>query len=157
MKRKLFLLTSICVLLSLLCGCAHEIPDFLPGEHEEDGNFVWLCKDPFAVFSSTDDYRYLGSGHLKGYIQGEKGFTCFYMVFNSINGRTYFRTPEIEEETSEYDCFWGDAYYYENYFNVETVCDKISFFDGALPTLQFEKIAKDDFLTEYEDYGHLIT
>ncbi len=149
MKKKLSVLIIICFWLLLICGCTNEIPEFLPGEHGGDLNFVWVCKKPFGFFALTDDHAKQYYGHLKGYIECEEGFVCFYTAFDAIDGATDFRESKIWGDSSEYDSFWGYADYNENYFDLEIERDRINFFGGELPTLRFEKMTKEAFLEEF--------
>ncbi len=117
--------------------------------------FVWVCKKPFGFFSPTDDHGNKYYGHLKGYFEDKDGLTCFYMLFNPIDGLTDFIKPEAWDDPSEYDSFCGRGNYYENYFDLEIVRDRINFFDGELPTLRFEKMTKDAFLEEYREIENI--
>ena len=177
MKKKLLILTLICFLLSLACGCNREIPAFLPGESEGDSQFVWVCKEPFSFFYPTDNYddywkrvnEYnerqekeglppilyptdtyeVCCGLLKGYIEKEGELVCFYSDFSLCDRRTYFEEEKIWGDPSTYECFWGYADYYENYFDLEIDGDLINFFGGELPELRFDKMTKEDFLEQY--------
>ena len=86
MKKKLLILTAICFLFSFVCGCAHEIPEYLPGEREGDSQFVWVCQEPFGFFFRPDINKF-NYGLLKGYLEKEDEFVCFYSEFERINGK----------------------------------------------------------------------
>ena len=173
MKKKFLILTLICILLSFACGCGREVPEFLPGESEEDSQFVWVCKKPFGFFYPTYNYDAFWEvlneytekeamppvypsgtyeicwGLLKGYIEKEDALVCFYSEFSPCGQETSFRQEENWGDPSKYDSFWGYADYHENFFDLEIECDHINFFGGELPTLRFEKVAKEDFLEQY--------
>ncbi len=151
MKKKLLILTVICVLFSLVCGCAHEIPEYLPGENEGDSHFVWLCQEPFGFFSTAYDTTRCHNGLLKGYIEKEGEFVCFYSEFDRIDGRTYFQEEKNWGDPSKNDSFDSHADYYENYFELEIYCDYVNFFGGELPTLRFDKMTKQDFIEQHGD------
>ncbi len=152
MEKKLSVLMLICVLLMLFCGCTNEVPKFLPGQQGGDGKFVWVCEAPVAYFALTGDHGQNYYGHMKGYIEGEEGFSCFYTYFDIHGGITEFMESELWDDPSGYASFWGYAKYYEEYFEFETERDRINFFGGELPTLKFEKMPKEDFLEEYPDF-----
>lgn len=148
----------MCVLLSLFCGCAHEVPKYLPGEQAGDENYVWVCKEPFAFFSVTYDPDIGYKGYLRGYgyIEGEEGFKDFYAIYNLINGRTSFHFPEFRDDDSSKDGFEGYAHYYKNHFVFLIVRDDINFFGGELPTLRFDKMTKEEFVKKYENLSDFV-
>ncbi len=159
MKKKFLILALICILLSLTCGCTRGMPKFLPGENEEDAWCVWVCKEPFGFFYSTDNFK-CGAGELKGHIFKDGKFVCFYSSYLNIDGNTYFKeiTSFQEDENSVHtgstfynESFSGRGSYYKNdfYFYVED--DPMNFFDGELPKLKFYKMTKEDFLLKYGD------
>ncbi len=150
MKKKLLVLTLICFLLSLVCGCNSKIPKYLPRENEGDSQFVWVCKEPFGFFYLPDD----DEGHygfLKGYIEKEGELICFYSAFLSIDGRTYFQEEKNWDFYFDNESFSGHGYYYKNDFSVYIKDDPINFFDEELPELRFDKMTKEDFLLQYGD------
>lgn len=149
MKKNFLVLALICILFSLTCGCTHEIPEFLPGEKEEDAQFVWVCKEPFSIFALTDDHKEQYYGHMKGYIENESEFSYFYSVFNRIDGTTNFIQEELWDDPSEYESFWGYVDYRKNYFDLEITRDNINFFGGTLPKMRFEKMTKEEFAKKY--------
>lgn len=178
MKKKHLILALICILLSLTCGCTTKTPEFTPGENEGDSRFVWVCKEPFGFFYTTNDYEdflealnkhneklekegvpdtffytptSLSDVLLKGYIEKEGKFVCFYSDFNPIGGSTDFWKKETWGDPSEYASFWGYADYYKNVFYLDIEDDPMNFFGGELPELQFDKMTKEDFLEKYGD------
>ncbi len=157
MKKILFLLVLMCVLLSLFCGCAHEVPKFLPGEQAGDENCVWVCTEPFAFFSLDDSkIKYIGCFQGYGYIKSEEGFKDFFAMYNSIDGNTRFTFPEFWDETLDKDSLWGSAYYYKDYFDFTTEDDDINFFSGELPSLRFYKMTKEEFAKKYETLSEFV-
>ena len=148
MKKKFLILTLICFLFSFTCGCAHKIPQYLPGENEGDFHFVWVCKKPFGFFFLPDDNEgYYGL--LKGYIEKEGKLAYFYSAFNPNDGRTYFLEGENIDDLFYHESFTGHGYYYKNDFGVHIKDDSINFFAGEVPELRFEKMTKETFLERY--------
>ncbi len=164
MKKALSVVVLICILFSLLCGCTVGTPEFLPGEHEGDENYVWVCKEPFVYFAlvnKTEDtdfylkfYTDTGSGYaspsFKACFEDETDYTFFYANYNPINGSTTFSVPGLLDEYSAEEYFGGRGDYYQDYFEFEVRNDFVNFFNGELPTLRFEKMTKEQF---FETYG----
>ena len=148
MKKKLLVLTLICFLLSLACGCTHKSPKYLPGLNEGDSGFVWVCKEPFGFFYITNELE----GHygpLKGYVWKEGEFVCFYSAYFNVDGYTYFQEEKNWDYYFDNESFSADGYYFENYFSLYIEDDPMNFFDGELPELRFDKMTKEDFLLQY--------
>ncbi len=157
MKKKLSVVVLICIIFSLLCGCTSEIPKFYPSEHDKADNFVWVCKEPFAYFTLDIDKKVRTSPCLKGCFEKDGELPYFYLYFMCNGGSTDFCEVEKWENTTIDSSFWGYADYFEDYFDFKVEKDNINFFDGALPTLRFEKMTKEAFLKEYgeEKFGLL--
>ena len=157
MKRKLVILTVICLFLSLVCGCSRAVPKYLPGENKGDSQFVWVCGEPFGFFFTTDAFEDEW-GAMKGYIEKNGEFVCFYSAFMPVGGNTAFQEGKWERATylsadnnhRDYD-FKGYGDYYKTDFYLEIRDDPINFFDGELPELRFDKMTKEAFLEQYGD------
>ncbi len=172
MKKALSIVILICILLSLLCGCIVGTPEFLPGEHEGDENYVWVCKEPFVYFAlvnKTEDTEfylkfYTDSGHgysspsFKACFEDETDYTFFYASYNPKDGATTFAVPGLLDEYSAEEYFWGRGDYYQDYFEFEIGNDFVNFFNGELPTLRFEKMTKEQFCETYgeERYNRML-
>ena len=157
MKKKLSVVVLICILFSLLCGCTKEVPKFLPGQHEGDKSFIWICKEPFAYFFLNDSTEKkpaaFGICLEKG---NERHF--FYGDYTVRTGTMGFIRSGFFEGFEEYMVFGGNSEYYESYFNLMIKHDDVNFFDGEFPTLRFEKMTKEEFRETYgEERFSLIT
>jgi len=154
MKKFLLVNTLLILVLLLACGCNRGNPKYLPGENEGDSHFIWLCQEPFGFFFLPDDDEGY-YGFLKGRIEKDGELRCFYSAFNPVDGRTYFLEEEDIDELFYHESFSGHAYYSKNDFSMYIKYDPINFFDGELPTLQFDKMTKEDFLEQYGDIENL--
>ncbi len=158
MKKKFLGLTLICILLFFISGCAPKTPKYLPGENEGDSQFVWVCEKPFAFFYLPDDNEGC-YGFLKGYIEKNSEFICFYSEWLKCDGITYFKEENSLWEDKkngmgyifDNESFTGYGDYYKNKFYLDIMDDRMNFFDGEFPELRFDKMTKEDFLERYGD------
>lgn len=148
MKNRISLVVVISFIVLLFSGCIRERPEHLPGMKEDDVEFVWVCENPFSYF--VVDKVELSKGYpcLKGYIMKENEFSCFYM-HEELNVISCFVEEKLWDSTRSSDAVRGHTKYYEDYFEFEAEHDLINFFDGELPELRFDKMAKKDFLEQY--------
>ncbi len=172
MKKKLSVVVLACIIFSLLCGCTVGTPEFLPGEHEGDENFVWVCKEPFVYFAlvnktdDTDFYLKVYTDNSSGFVspsfkvcfEDESDYTFFYADYSPIDGTMGFYVPGILDEYSAEEYFWGTGDYYQDYFEFEVGNDFVNFFDGELPLFRFDKMTKEQFCKTYgeERYNRML-
>ncbi len=150
MKKKLSVVILICFLLSLLCGCTEKkIPEFLPGQHEGDENYVWVCKEPFACFFLIKQPE-TNSVDFKVYFENEDDISSFDSTYNFRSNNMQFGQLSFGEYNDFESYFSGSAEFQQDKFEVKVKFDDINFFGGELPTLRFEKMTKEEF---HEIYG----
>ncbi len=145
MKKTFFCLGGIFLIISLLCSCTPQRPEFLPGMKEDDQNFIWVCYDPFAYFFIYDENEDL----MKGEFKTEESYHPFYMWWNRYAGTTDFYEIEDIDNFESRVCFCCESEYYDAYFELQTDIDNINFFGESLPKMRFEKMTKEEFAKKY--------
>lgn len=128
-----------------LAGCVYQA-DLRPKPNETD---VWICKEPYMEFYWSEE-----SGNSGIIIIDEAEQSIFH---ESDYGATiWVYTPEAKDmrnldEQKEFCLFRGHADYGKEKLIIKVQEDFKNIFNGELPTLNFKRYDKEDYLKEKEN------
>ncbi len=141
---KKFVLIVICLTL-ILSGCVYQ-SELRPEYNDTD---VWVCEKPYAelYWSKSQGHTGIISYNDAQYnITHEETYGPLIWVYTTE--ATPFRNTDVPEE---YWIFKGHANYGKDSLSIEIHADYKNIFNGELPTLNFKRYNKEEYLKNKEE------
>ena len=141
MKKTILILLCLVLLLS---GCFYQ-PELRPRLECPE---IWVCEEPYTIldWDKTDENSKI--------VVGENVYEIVFRTTAGPQLMVYDKEGKSEEENyynNEYLLFRGHTTYEEKTAIVRVEKDFKNIFNGELPTLEFKRYDKEEYLKEKEE------